>query len=120
MPLSCRQHGEIDGRRLLQQLIWKPSPVTGDNDDVDATSDHRNSDDPGANTHSPVTDDSCLFMQILSLKNMVKNLPCPNGQGAFLMVEVIDVQKGPVVALRSVCGGCQHVCSEMLVFFSPW
>ncbi|KAI0241017.1 hypothetical protein LSAT2_003196, partial [Lamellibrachia satsuma] len=79
-------------KRKFDMMCAASSASSGDSDDVDVTSDHRDSDDPGANTRSPVTDDSCLFVQVSSLKNIVKNLPCPNCQGAFLTVEIIDVQ----------------------------
>ena len=95
-------------KRKFDMMCAASPASSGDSDDVDVTSDHRDSDDPGANTHSPVTDDSCLFVQVSSLKNIVKNLQCPNCQGAFLTVEVIDVQKLSACVQRNA------------VFISPW
>ena len=61
----------------------------------------------------PVTDDSCLFVQVSSLKKLVENLPCPVCQGDLTVV-VIDKSKGPVVGFRTECTTCGHVCSETL------
>ncbi|KAI0207795.1 hypothetical protein LSAT2_007538 [Lamellibrachia satsuma] len=61
----------------------------------------------------PVTDDSCLFVQVSSLKKLVENLPCPVCH-EDLTVVVIDKSKGPVVGFRTECTTCGYVCSETL------
>ena len=63
--------------------------------------------------HPPVIDDSCLFIQVATLKKLVRNLPCPVCQGDLTVV-VIDKHKGPVVGFRTVCTACENVCSETL------
>ena len=60
-----------------------------------------------------MTDDSCLFVQVASLKNVVKNIPCPICQGDLTVV-VVDKKKGPVVGLRTEYTSCSHVFSETL------
>ena len=75
-------------------------------------SDDESGDDDGE-PHPPVTDDSCLFVQVATLKKLVRNLPCPVCQGDLTVV-VIDKHKGPVVGFRTVCTVCENVCSETL------
>ena len=75
-------------------------------------SDQPDVDDDGE-VRPPVTDDSCLFVQVASLKNVVKNIPCPICQGDLTVV-VVDKKKGPVVGLRTECTSCGHVFSETL------
>ena len=60
-----------------------------------------------------MTDDSCLFVQVASLKNIVKDILCPICQGDKTIV-IVDKKKGPVVGLRIECTSCGHVLSEML------
>ncbi|KAI0220451.1 putative N-acetylgalactosaminyltransferase 9 [Lamellibrachia satsuma] len=61
----------------------------------------------------PVTDDSCLFVQVSPLKKLVENLLCPVCQGNLTVV-VIDKSKGAVVGFRIQCTTCEHVCSKTL------
>ena len=60
-----------------------------------------------------MTNDRYLFVQVASLKNIVKDIPCPICQGDLTVV-VVDKKKGTVVGLRTECTFCGHVFSETL------
>ena len=89
----------------LDLVIRIPSASSSQSDQPDV-------DDDGE-VRPPVTDDSCLFVQVASLKNVAKNIPCPICQGDLTVV-VVDKKKGPVVGLRTECTSCGHVFSETL------
>ncbi|KAI0222670.1 eIF-2-alpha kinase activator GCN1 [Lamellibrachia satsuma] len=85
--------------------VSEPSIASSQTDEPDVAYD--------GEPRQPVTDDSCLFVQVSSLKKLVENLPCPVCQGDLTVV-VIDKSKGPVVGFHTECTTCGHVCSETL------
>ena len=80
--------------------------------ELSSQSDQADVDDDGE-VRPPVKDDSCLFVQVASLKNVVKNILCPICQGDLTVV-VVDKKKGLVVGLRTECTSCGHIFSETL------
>ena len=97
--------GEIDvcARADDHDSVSEPSIASASQTDED--------DDDEPRQH--VTDDSCLFVQVSSLKKLVENFPCPVCQGDLTVV-VIDKSKSSVVGFHTECTTCGHVCSETL------
>ncbi|KAI0238084.1 hypothetical protein LSAT2_011300 [Lamellibrachia satsuma] len=69
-----------------------------DESDITDTDSAESSSDPVPEAECPVTDDSCIIMQVSALRNIVR--------GPSLTVVVTDARKGPVVMLLAVCVDC--------------
>ena len=98
--MAVAEPGDVDvcTEPGAQHSVGEPSIASS------SQSDQRDVDGDGE-VRPPLTDDSCLFGHVASLKIIVKNIPFPICQG-HLTVVVVDKTEGPVVGLRNGCTSC--------------